>query len=61
MTTLNVQFQDSSNEVITSYFANPQDVSVFPNQGTVDTSDARYATFFEQLPPAMRAGLPAPE
>lgn len=61
MTTLNVQFTDSTDAVILSYFAGHQDPEVYPNQGTVESSDDRWKVFFETLPSAVQSTLPAPE
>lgn len=58
-TTLNVQFADSSESTIDAYFASPQDPSAYANLGTVDTSDPRWASFYEAVGGAI-AGLPAP-
>lgn len=59
MTTLNVQFTDSSQKIIQSYFASEQDPSIYPNLGTVDATDPRWLAFYNQtagevfsLPPA---------
>jgi hypothetical protein len=61
MATINVQFQDSTNKVITSYFPNEQDPSVFQNQGEVDTSDMRWKTYYDGIPPSDRVDLPSPD
>jgi hypothetical protein len=58
MTTINVQFADSTEQVIVSYFAGPQSAASFSNLGTVDTSDARYSTYFNSLNPMAQAWLP---
>lgn len=55
-----VQFADSTQTVIVSYFGAPQDESEFPNQGAVDASDARYKTFFNSLPQSATPGMPVP-
>jgi hypothetical protein len=55
-----VQFRDSSNTEIVSYFGCPQDKVAWPNQGTVDTTDQRWKTFFTSLPPVAQVTLPAP-
>jgi hypothetical protein len=55
-----VQFADSTEEVIISYFGSPQDATAWPNQGEVATSDARWATFYKSLPVAATEGLPVP-
>lgn len=60
MSIINVQFQDSTSKVVISYFANPQDSGVCPNQGQIDASDPRYASFFNSLPADIRIGMPTP-
>lgn len=40
-----VQFSDETHQIIISVFMNPQDEEVFPNQGEVDETDARYMKF----------------
>ncbi|AJX62320.1 Uncharacterised protein [Burkholderia pseudomallei] len=55
-----VQFSDADNKVISAVFANEQDSSAFPNQGRVDLSDPRYASFFNALPALARQGMPSP-
>lgn len=57
---VNVRFSDETDEVIVSYFAGPQDPSVFPNLGTVDTSDARWKSYYEAQPAALQACFPTP-
>ncbi|MFP3186465.1 MAG: hypothetical protein RXR20_34395 [Paraburkholderia sp.] len=61
MTTLNVQFADSTDETIISIFGCAQDTTVYPNQGTIDTSDARYKTYFATLPESVQPTLPSPQ
>jgi hypothetical protein len=60
MTALNVQFSDSTQATIIAYFSSPQDPSEYANLGTVDTSDARWKTFYNSLGPIEQEGLPAP-
>ena len=60
MESINVQFADDSEESIVSYFPGPQDPSAFPHQGTVESSDQRWATFYEILDPFTRSLLPSP-
>ena len=57
---IDVQFSDSAETTIVSWFACPQDPTVYPNQGQVDTSDNRYKAFFDARPVSMQKGLPAP-
>ncbi|MDR8787704.1 hypothetical protein FEP82_05696 [Burkholderia multivorans] len=58
-TVLNVQFVDSSESSISTYFGSPQDPSVYPNLGTVDTGDPRWEEFYNSAGGAI-TGLPAP-
>ncbi|MEL6237020.1 MAG: hypothetical protein AAFO57_00125 [Pseudomonadota bacterium] len=60
MTMINVQFTDSKQTAICAYFGAPQDLTAYPNQGTIDTSDARYAAYCNSLPAQFRQALPAP-
>jgi hypothetical protein len=57
---LNVQFADSTDAVIVSYFGCPQSETAYINQGTLATSDARWAAFYNALPPSTQQTLPAP-
>jgi hypothetical protein len=61
MTTLFVQYSDSSEATIISVFAGPQDAATFPNQGQVETSDSRYAAYFSAMPSIAKAGLQQPD
>jgi hypothetical protein len=60
MTTVFVQFTDSKQTTIASVFGCAQDANVFQNQGQVDSSDQRYATYFNALNASFRMGLPVP-
>jgi hypothetical protein len=60
MTNLNVQFADSSDAVIVSYFGAPQNAAIYGNMGTVDTSDAKWKDYFESQPVWVKPFLPAP-
>jgi hypothetical protein len=60
MTTINVQFSDSSDEVVVSYFASPQDGNVWPNQGEIDTGDSRWKAYYDTQPEPIKSLLPAP-
>lgn len=61
MTTLYVQFSDASGTAISTYFSGPQADGVYDNYGTVETSDARWTTFYNALKAAGCAlGLPEP-
>ncbi|MBR8188301.1 MULTISPECIES: hypothetical protein [Burkholderia cepacia complex] len=60
MTTAFVEFFDAAETIILSVFSCPQDINIYPNQAAISTSDNRYASFYNGLPPIGRAGLPAP-
>ncbi|AIS96360.1 Uncharacterised protein [Burkholderia pseudomallei] len=55
-----VQFSGADEKVIVAVFASVQDNKIFMNQGQVDLSDPRYASFFNELPPLAREALPLP-
>jgi hypothetical protein len=61
MTTVNVQFADATDETIVSFFGCPQDPAAWPNQGTVETSDPRWKTYFDAQPELVQTFLPEPE
>ncbi|WP_343726699.1 hypothetical protein [Burkholderia seminalis] len=61
MASIYVQYSDSTEKTIIGYFGAPQDEATFPNQGTVDASDARWATFFATIPSVDQPNFPAPE
>jgi hypothetical protein len=45
-----VQFSDSTKDEIVSAFGCPQDPEVWPNQGQIDPTDARWTTFAAKFP-----------
>lgn len=57
---INVQFFDSSNATVVSYFSGPQDEVEFPNQGQIDSGDARWKTYYNSLPSLSQRSLPTP-
>lgn len=61
MTTLYVQFADDTGQVIASWVGSPQDPKVFPNQGTVESSDARWKTYYDAQFQQVQAILPKPD
>jgi hypothetical protein len=61
MTTMNVQFSDSTDQTIIAAFAVAQDPAYYTNLGTVDTSDPRWKTYYDSLPEFAQAGWPAPD
>lgn len=60
MTTLNVQFSDSTKTVIAAYFGCAQDATAYPNQGSVSASDERWKTFYDAQPAISQSNLPSP-
>tara|TARA_Y100000114_G_C11512752_1_gene209763 strand:+ start:85 stop:270 length:186 start_codon:yes stop_codon:yes gene_type:complete len=61
VTTLYVQFYDSSEQEIIALFGGPQDPDVFPNQGTVDTSDTRWKAYYDKQDAFIKTLLPKPD
>jgi hypothetical protein len=47
MSKVYVQFTDSTQTAVKSIFGCPQDTAAYPNQGTLDPSDARYQAFID--------------
>lgn len=58
---VNVQFEDETEAVIISYFAGPQDPAYWKFQGTVDSSDPRWHTYYNSLPDWLKPYLPTPD
>lgn len=46
-----VAFTDESKETISASFGCAQDADVWPNQGVVEESDARWSAYASQFPP----------
>jgi hypothetical protein len=66
MTTIFVCFADSTEAVITGYAVCPQPEDSWPNQGAVETSDARWKTYYDARnpngsTPLSQLELPIPE
>jgi hypothetical protein len=57
---INVQFSDDTETTVVSYFAGPQNAVEWANLGVVDTSDARYKSFYDSMPSAAQQGMPSP-
>ena len=59
MTTVNVQFTDSTETKIQSVFSCAQDPTAYPNQASIAATDARYLAFIAPNPAAaaIAAGL----
>lgn len=60
MALLNVQFSGPDEKTVISYFGDPQSASVYANMGTVDSSDARWRSFYAAMSDAQNIGLRAP-
>ncbi|MET3461298.1 hypothetical protein [Variovorax atrisoli] len=48
---VHVQFSDSLQTTIIAEFGCPQDPALYPDQETIDSSDARYEAFINPAPP----------
>lgn len=58
---LSVQFSDSTDTAIQTYFTANPDPSMYPNLGTVNSNDARWKSFYDLFAAAgMASGLPVP-
>lgn len=57
---LYVQFSDATETVIVSFFACPQDPKVWPNQGSIETNDARWKTYYDSQPTNFQHVFPVP-
>jgi len=55
-----VQFSDSTEATVITYFAGQQPPAIYANLGTVNPGDARWATFYNAMSLVMQVGLPAP-
>jgi len=60
MVMINVQFRDSSQKEIVTYFGCKQDDSTYPNQGMIESGDDRYVSFYEAQPTMNQRYLPNP-
>lgn len=60
MTTINVQFSDSSETEIIGAFSCAQDNATFPNQGSVDLHDTRWVAYYNEQPALIQARIPPP-
>ncbi len=47
MATVFVQFSDAMESAVTSIYSCPQDPKLYPNQGTIDSTDPRYLAFVD--------------
>lgn len=60
MTDIYVQFSDAQSATIESYFSCPQDPSVYPNLGTIQSTDPRWKTFYDSMESMAQSCLPGP-
>jgi len=61
MTTINVQFSDATETVVTGYAGCPQDENTWPHQGVISVSDPRWKTYYDaQHPAIIQPYLPEP-
>jgi hypothetical protein len=61
MTTIFVQFSDAAEATIIGYAASAQPMTTWPYQGTIDTSDSRWATYYSSKDVQSQIGLPIPD
>lgn len=54
MQTIYAQWTDSSETSILAVFSCTQDADVYPNQATLTSDDARYATWYKALPETIK-------
>lgn len=47
MTIVYVQFTDATETTVKAIFASPQDAAIYPNQGAIPDTDARYLAFVD--------------
>src|SRR5260221_290949 len=55
-----VQFTDSTEAAVGAILCGSQDPVAWPNQGTIDTGDVRWKTYFNAQPATIQNYLPAP-
>lgn len=62
MTTIYVEFSDASEQRIVTILGGIGDEMDYPYQGTINSSDPRYATFFSEIDSyaQLRPGLVSP-
>ncbi|KUZ95464.1 hypothetical protein WI40_17185 [Burkholderia ubonensis] len=60
MTTIYVQFTDASEQEIGGWFGMPQQLEAYPNCAEIDTTDSRWAAYYDAQPECARANMPAP-
>jgi hypothetical protein len=61
MSTLFVQFSDSTEKVVISIFGGAQDPSAYLNQGEIESDDPRYSSYFGGIPEDLQKLLPMPD
>lgn len=61
MTTIYVQFADATDASIVSQFSCPQDPDIWPNQGTVESNDPRWKTYYDEQSPFIQGLLSKPD
>lgn len=60
MSPVYIQFSDSTDATIVSYFGSPQDPEIYPNYAQIDTSDVRWKAYYDAQTAALQAYLPSP-
>lgn len=61
MTIVHVQFSDEKEEIVIAYFAGPQPVEYWPNQGIIDTADKAWSDYVKDQAPMLQTMIPRPE
>lgn len=57
---MQVQFDSAAQTQIIAFFGSPQSPDSHENLGEVETSDARWKTYFDSLSDFAKQGLPPP-
>lgn len=60
MATVYVGFSDSTESTVVGYAAGSQSAETWPYQGAIDTSDARWQTYYSSKGTLSQDGLPQP-
>jgi hypothetical protein len=59
MATINVQFSDATQSSVSAYFGCAPAAAAYENLGTLDSSDSRWAKFYNSMPKIIQECLPA--
>ena len=61
MSKVHVQFSDEKQTSVIAYFAGPQDISIYPNQGEIESTDNRYLSFYNAQLQSEQQSMPSPD